>query len=1171
MVSKPNGGESFIVGRIDTIKWSGSNVANVKLEYSIDNGANWTTIIALTPANAGSYLWTIPNTPSTNCKVRISDVTNNLFADESDNVFSIILPKLTVLKPNGGESFIVGRTDTIKWSGSNVANVKLEYSIDNGANWTAIIASTPANAGSFLWTIPNNPSINCLVRISDVLFPDISDISDNDFAIIKPTITLLSPNGSDKWLIGTNRQISWTSTDLDSIRIDFSSDNGTTWNVIAPKVFAWDGVYLWNVEALPTTQALVRVSQFTDLSVQDVSDQTFTIYKEALAVTAPNGGERLRAKTIVPVSWTISEIVNPKTLKKNLGEDLNIANAPIQNVKIDFTSDNGSTWNTVVSSISAAQKTYNWEVPVVESKECKIRIVDVEDASHADTSNAVFEIYNPKLTVTSPNGGEIWRASTSHQITWTGSEISKIKIEYSANDGFTWKIISDSVDAATGSINWNIPAERTSKAKVRVTDVALASTADTSDKSFTILVPEISLTAPAGGENWKTNTIQQIKWNSLDVEQITIEYSTNNGTNWLVVKDSLEASSGVYNWTIPRTATDQAKVKISDITLKEINAVSGQFTILKPLTVVAPNGGEKWFSGSKQQVKWNYNFVDSVKLEYSLNNGATWQLIANSVPAALLAYDWNIPQNITSAQCRVKITDRSNTLTADSSLEVFTIMNPTLTVLTPNGGENIKGGSSFDITWKNQNSDSLLIDYSIDSGKTWTPVSKSFGAKTEKLIWLVPKVTSSLCFIRIIDKFYNTVGDTTDKVFSIYTPALSLTSPKGGESWYYGQSYDIKWQSSFVEKIKIDLTTNNGDTWATVAAQVAASDSNFNLAAGKINSILCKVRISSVEDPALLDTSKNYFSITVLPPSIKVTVFQNPVLTQYCNIVLVTDSLLSGLPVTKVWRNKDTATYQMQPVPNSAFVYETAIIFDTTAIYTINSRVVSKLGTEKDTTRQFAVGMILPNTAAAFSSPDRGLTLTVLPGVVQEKTFFSIEEENVKNEKIYHLQPEKTFDKPVSVKLSFAGETYEETFKLSVLTLTDGEWKPVPSDVNIKGETVTASLTTFGKIKLGIDADKKEKIDLPQTFALIQNYPNPFNPSTIIQYHLPQDCDVSLEIYNMLGAKIATLQNGFASAGRYSVTWNGMNNNNVQVPSGVYLYRIKAGTFNQVRKMILLK
>ena len=1193
-VISPNGGERLKAKTFVPITWNISEIVNpktlknksgeelntasapiqnVKIEFTSDNGLNWNSIVNSVGASLKSYNWQVPVIESKDCKIKITDVDDATHADTSDAVFEIYNPQLLVTAPNGGEILVAGKTDTIKWTSSNIANIKLEFTSDNGSNWNSIITSTPASSGNYVWTIPSTSSKNCKVRISDVLNPEMTDISDGVFTIITPTITLSSPNGGEKWLIQTNHQISWTSADLDSIRIDYSLDNGTTWNIIAPKVFAWDAIYNWNVESLPSSQALIRVSKYDDLSVQDVSDNTFTIYKEALAVISPNGGERLRAKTIVPVTWNISDIINPKTRNHSSGEGQTVASAPIQNVKIEFSSDNGKSWNSIVNSVSAALKSYNWEISTVESKECRIRIVDVDDASHADTSDGVFEIYTPKLIVTSPNGGEKWRAATNNRIEWISTEVTKVKIEYSTNEGFAWKTISDSIEAASGRIDWTIPSERTTKARVRVTDITLASTSDTSDNAFTIVVPEITLTSPIGGETWKTNTVQQIKWNSLDVELVSVEYSSDGGTSWLPIKDSVLASTGVYNWTIPRTPTEQAKVRVSDVNYKEIASTSSLFTIIKPLVLLSPKGGEKWFSGSVQQIKWNYISVDSIKLEFSLNNGVSWQTIANSLPASLLTYDWNIPQNIASNQCKVKITDRNNFLTADSTVEVFTIMTPTLTVLTPNGEENFKGGTTYEITWKNENSDSLVIDYSIDNGATWTSIAKSTNAKAEKFTWVIPKVTSTQCRIRVIDKFYTTVGDTSDKAFSIYTPMITVITPKGGETWFVGETKQIKWKSSFVESVKIVLTTDDGNSWRTLTNSFAASDSIFSLFIEKTPSLDCRIKISAVEDSSVIDSSRSNFAIVVLPPTIYVSILQNPVLTQYCNVVLITDSLLSALPTTTVWRagENEIPVYEMKPIPNSANAYECSIKFDTTAIYNIALHVISKMGIEKDTLRQFAVGVALPTLFAKVTSKNAGLTLTINPGVVEEKTFFSIEEENVNKEIVYNLQPAKTFKKAIGVELSFANETYQEVYKLSLFVFDNGEWKPVQSKVNKKNKTVTASLTTLGKVKLGIDANKKEELDLPQTFALIQNYPNPFNPSTIIAFHLPEDCDITVEIYNMLGAKITTLRSGFTAAGRYSVTWNGMNDAKVQVPSGIYLYRLKTNKFDQVRKMILLK
>ena len=93
---------------------------------------------------------------------------------------------------------------------------------------------------------------------------------------------------------------------------------------------------------------------------------------------------------------------------------------------------------------------------------------------------------------------------------------------------------------------------------------------------------------------------------------------------------------------------------------------------------------------------------------------------------------------------------------------------------------------------------------------------------------------------------------------------------------------------------------------------------------------------------------------------------------------------------------------------------------------------------------------------------------------------------------------------------------------------------------------------------------------LPAAFGLDQNYPDPFNPSTTITYRLPESAHVTLNVYNLLGEKIATLVDESQSPGFKSVVWNGGHS-----ASGVYVYRIVAdygsGSFTQSRKMLLTK
>jgi hypothetical protein len=89
---------------------------------------------------------------------------------------------------------------------------------------------------------------------------------------------------------------------------------------------------------------------------------------------------------------------------------------------------------------------------------------------------------------------------------------------------------------------------------------------------------------------------------------------------------------------------------------------------------------------------------------------------------------------------------------------------------------------------------------------------------------------------------------------------------------------------------------------------------------------------------------------------------------------------------------------------------------------------------------------------------------------------------------------------------------------------------------------------------------------LPGSFTLHQNFPNPFNPTTTIRYDLGQATQVTLEVYDALGRRVATLVDGFVAAGEYTATFSAKD-----LASGLYLYRLTAGDQVTMKKMVLLK
>ncbi len=130
------------------------------------------------------------------------------------------------------------------------------------------------------------------------------------------------------------------------------------------------------------------------------------------------------------------------------------------------------------------------------------------------------------------------------------------------------------------------------------------------------------------------------------------------------------------------------------------------------------------------------------------------------------------------------------------------------------------------------------------------------------------------------------------------------------------------------------------------------------------------------------------------------------------------------------------------------------------------------------------------------------------------------------------------------------------------------EWDVIATD------GVDSTWSANGPVVVLVDIQGTMGIEddlLPMAFALYQNYPNPFNPTTIITYDLPEATRVELVIYDVLGQHVATMKNARQEAGSYQVRWNGTNDSGAPVSTGLYFYRLNAGTNSATKKMIFMK
>ena len=154
-------------------------------------------------------------------------------------------------------------------------------------------------------------------------------------------------------------------------------------------------------------------------------------------------------------------------------------------------------------------------------------------------------------------------------------------------------------------------------------------------------------------------------------------------------------------------------------------------------------------------------------------------------------------------------------------------------------------------------------------------------------------------------------------------------------------------------------------------------------------------------------------------------------------------------------------------------------------------------------------------------------------------------------------------DWPIPIDLSYTNSDLL-TASLNGFPVGDLDW--FPSQYASWKAQESAELANINNVlTAGVTAVEKAP-GVPQQFQLQQNYPNPFNPTTKIEYQLPVAGHVTLKVYDVLGREVQTLVNEGQNAGNHSITFNAIN-----LPSGIYLYRLQSGNYNAAKKLLFLK
>ncbi len=306
-----------------------------------------------------------------------------------------------------------------------------------------------------------------------------------------PRVLVSSPNGGETWNIGSSHAITWSATDsggVTSYAIDYSTDAGTDWIAVQPQTNGNPLTFNWLVPATASGNCLVRVLAWDPSGNigSDVSNAAFAIVSPdiippAVALSSPNGGEQWYSGSIHPITWSATD------------------SAGVASCAIDYSTNSGANWIAIQPQTNGNPLTYAWTVPATPSSNClaRVRAWDPSGNIGSDVSNAAFAIAAPPDTippvvaVTSPNGGEKWRAGMNRYIRWTDSDnvgITMNKIEYSTNGGANWILIRDWTSGDPHTFGWWVPdlPSVTCLVRVSVGDGAGNINSDISNGNFTI-------------------------------------------------------------------------------------------------------------------------------------------------------------------------------------------------------------------------------------------------------------------------------------------------------------------------------------------------------------------------------------------------------------------------------------------------------------------------------------------------------------------------------------------------------------------------------------------------------------------------------------------------------------------------------------------------------------
>lgn len=669
-VLAPNGAETnknaLLTGVPFTIRWASTGkVSNqLKIEYSRDGGLTWPTLVASNVVNStNGYSWVFPAAITDEGMIRITDMQDATVSDTSDSAFQLV-QRFRVLAPNGGEYWLTGTNNTIRWASAIYLGnkAKISYAAD-GVNFNYLISPPivgTANiegsvSNTFAWVPPaDDPTLPSETGRIRVETPGGSGSDDSDEVFILAGLAFSNPNASSYVNRGGLMNIAWTSAGAGTnVAFDYSDNNGASWTNILVSVpnKAGANVYPWTVAVTPSDNARMRCRSLSGNTNLVGLSQKFIVAD--VQVKAPDASSVWQAGSTNTIVWIAGGVGNLVNLYYSTNSGAVGAWIPISG---------GYHYANVSGS-----NTFNWTVPPYPGDKVQVKVEAVIDTNNLWSASPDFRIAGVRILT--PNGGELWNMGADSPIKWTYESAGSDATIYFAYDGLTFETFPGGQRGLIDRQTSFTPITPTSHAKVKIVannPAPFSDMYDISDDYF--IVGGIKVTSPTNSAMFTVGTSgNRITWTSAGALETggdgfaSIYYTTDSGvtSNFIARVGNNEnypgGNSYLWNMAADVIPSDRARIMVRSGAYK---GFSEEF-LLRGIKLTAPVVGSVVDLGTTTPINWLYAGVDSSAKGYfylSTDGGVTFPALVpanalNSVQGAWSInanpFNWLVPMTTT--------------------------------------------------------------------------------------------------------------------------------------------------------------------------------------------------------------------------------------------------------------------------------------------------------------------------------------------------------------------------------------------------------------------------------------------------------------------------------------------------------------------------------------------